>query len=435
MSTPLDRVAELLGVGPDNWRERVANSIRLTSPDGNNFSAGWVKGPRSMDKKVGIFTFPKVRGNPTQDMEVDSSRYDFTIYFSGKDNDLEANRFYAACRETGRWGVFHPVHGFLELQLLTVTEMDDPVDSGNITEINTSWIEPIDDVTLKTGRELAGIIDSGVNDLNISAAQQYANTLRAGTETLRNTIKKATEINAKLVDKVLGPLFSTVDAIDNTMWAIQTGIQDTLDTAIGQPLLLAAQVQQLTQYPVLASNDVISRLNYYGTLADQVFDSLTTGDKDTDLNLLATSELSLTATLGAMAQIVTTGTLETRAQGVEVATGLADFFDRVVAELETAQERFADKDIDDQYFSQSQAFADAANLTGNAIRYILLTAFDLRVERRFRLDRARPPIWIAFKEYSTGDLDSNFDLFVKTNGLKAEELLMLQSGREVVIYE
>jgi hypothetical protein len=435
MSTPLDRLAQILGVGPDNWRERLAATIKLTSPEGNAFEAKWIKGPRSKDKKVAIFTYPKVRGNPVQDLEVDSSRYDFTIYFDGKDNDLEAARFYAACGETGTWEVIHPVHGFLVLQLLTVTEINDPVDSGNITEVATSWIEPIDEITLKTGRELAGIVDSGVQDLNLSAADQYVNTIRTTSETLRNTLKTATEINAKLVDKVLNPLFSTVDEIDNLMWATQRAIQDTLDTGIGQPLNLVAQIQQLTQFPVLASNDVISRLNYYGDLADTVFDTIPTSATDKSLNQLATSEASLTAILGAFGQIVTTGQLETRAQAVEAASGLSAYFDRVVEELETAQELYNVKAIDDQYFSQSQSFTDAANMVGNAIRYLLITGFDLKVERRFTLDRARPPIWIAFNEYRTGDLDLNFDTFLESNQLHGDDILLLEAGREVVIYE
>lgn len=67
--------------------------------------------------------------------------------------------------------------------------------------------------------------------------------------------------------------------------------------------------------------------------------------------------------------------------------------------------------------------------------YLLRSVFDLSVEKRFKLEKRRAPIEITISEYgSLGDDDSNFQLFIDSNGLKGNDILILPEGREVVVY-
>ena len=202
-----------------------------------------------------------------------------------------------------------------------------------------------------------------------------------------------------------------------------------------QPIALAGQVQQLTQLPLLATNDIASRLDYYNGLAAEII-GLTPGTAtDADKNKIACYESSLSAILGANAKIATTGTLQTRQQAVEFAEDLSINFATVTDALDLAMANFENNDIDRQYFSQSQTFVDAALATASAIEYLLTSAFDLRIEKRFVLTEPRAPIEITINEYgSLGENDENFDLFISSNGLKSEDILLLPAGREVVIY-
>ena len=120
-----------------SWRDRLRQSIELTSPDGNIFEAAWQGNSRSMDKKLGLFEFPKVKGTKVQDLDIGSARYPLTIFFVGENNDQESDRFFKACRERGVWTVIHPVRGSLNLQLISVTENIQPVESGNVTQFDT----------------------------------------------------------------------------------------------------------------------------------------------------------------------------------------------------------------------------------------------------------------------------------------------------------
>ena len=72
-----------------SWQERVQGSIELTSPDGAVFSAKWEGNTRSIQKKLGIFTYPKFDGTVAQDLGLEGTSYPLRLSFDGPDNDLE----------------------------------------------------------------------------------------------------------------------------------------------------------------------------------------------------------------------------------------------------------------------------------------------------------------------------------------------------------
>jgi len=91
--------------------------------------------------------------------------------------------------------------------------------------------------------------------------------------------------------------------------------------------------------------------------------------------------------------------------------------------------------IDTQYFSQSASFSDSLGLIAQAAQFLLLKSFDLAVEKRFNLKTDEAPIFTTIKEYGTlGEGDANFDFFIETNNLKGNDILLMKSGREVVVY-
>jgi hypothetical protein len=436
MAFSFDQIKAILLGGPRNWEERLGDSLQLTSPDGDEYTAKWRGDEQSQDKKLGIFFHPRIKGNIVQDLSINSDRFSITFWFDGADNDIQARNFYRSCRQDGRWTLVHPMEGDLELQLISVTKNNQPIESGGITEINTEWIEPIDETTLITARELAGIIDGQSNALNVSAAQQFANQLNDSTETLKGFINTGVTAVSNLTAFALDPLFSATDALNNAVLAVQNGIQDTLNATVLQAEALAGQVQQLVQLPALGSNDVIARLDYYDDLADQYISALTTDDTARARNDALISELALAALLVALAQSVTTGTLQTRQQSIDAALALISIYDKSLAALEVVQDNFGDKAIDEQYWAWTEGISEGSILISEAVRYLLLQSFDLRVERRFVLEQPAAPIAIAAVEYGGfGENDSNYDLFIESNNLHGSDIVWLPAGREVVIYE
>jgi prophage DNA circulation protein len=421
-------------------------TIKFTSPEGSEFEAKWRKNSRSADKKLGIYFYPKVNGSVVDDLGINSTRMPITIYFDGRNSDVQARAFYNARLESGIWEVIHPVHGFFGLQMVAISEMTDPVDSGNITKIDVDWIEPIDPTTLETDRELAGVVDALSASMNAASIAQFVSNVTQATAALQNAIATTIQVTSSVNVAALNPITTLNDSIYVTHQATQATITDLLTQS---PLLLeelAAEVQNLSQLPILATNDLQSRLDAYANVTDGVITALFGGLNQpisgtaTALekkNNAASVELDLLAALVAFAQIaITSQGIRTRVQAIEAAAALADNFALVQETLETIQEQLEDEAIDQQFFAQSSTFSDAALLTYKAIRYLQRLAFDLKVERRIILKKPRTPIEIAVTEYKGfGDADSNFELFLETNDLHGNDILLLLAGREVVIYD
>jgi len=452
-----DSIVAAFNGGPANWRERLAGEISLISPEGNEFTADWRGNSRSMAKKLGVLKHPKIKGDIVQDMNVSSWLYPISFFFAGENNDTEANRFGAACTERGTWDITHPVDGFHTLQLVSVTRNDNPVESGGVTEFNTEWIEPIDPLSLKTGREMKGIIDSKVDDLNVSAAQQFANSILATSEGLKDAIKNTTDGIARVSDLLLSPLFTTVDALDNAENAIQQGMTDTYQATIFQVESLAGQVQNLIELPVFSGNGLGNRMVPYADLA-AAFLAMRPGESDRTVrntasddekvNAIATLELGLAAVVASIGRIISTlsivprgagpadtGALATRPQAIQTIIDIQALHDSIIEGIEAAADEYNDRLIDSQYYAFLLSYSDISSLLGLAIEYLLSATEQLAIERRYTLDRPRAPIEIAISEYgSLGADDANLDMFIRSNDLHGPDIMLLLAGREVVLY-
>jgi hypothetical protein len=272
-----------------------------------------------------------------------------------------------------------------------------------------------------------------------------ADKLKTGTETLRGGIETLTTGIQNLTDFALSPLFTTVDALDTAITAIQQGINDVKTGPILDVRALSGQIQNLIQLPAWANTDLDSRLSIYRDLTESYLELLPgrsnsptpeTASDDEKINAALMVELAASAALVGVSIIARSAlNLQTRSQVLTAASDIADLYATITAGLEEVQELTAGNPLDSQYFSLLSTYPDAALLTANAIRLLLIAAFDLSVERRFSLDRPRAPIEITISEYGElGELDYLFDLFITTNNLKGDEILLLPAGREVVVY-
>jgi len=107
----------------------------------------------------------------------------------------------------------------------------------------------------------------------------------------------------------------------------------------------------------------------------------------------------------------------------------------VTNNLDASQVLFEGSSIDRQYFSQSQSYSVAARMNALTVAYLLRAAFDLKVEKRFVLTRARNPVTVTIEEYgSLGKDDLFLDLFNASNKIQGNEFIMMTKDRELVVY-
>lgn len=417
------------------WRDRLRQTIKLTSPEGNIFEAKWRGNPRTKDKKLGLFEFPKVKGTKVQDLDIGSARYPLTLFFDGENHDQEADRFFKTCDERGAWNIIHPVKGSLDLQLISVREGIEPVESGNVTQFDTEWIEPLKDSVVPSLFQQRSIIDSQINEVNSTASDQVESNVLQETAAETSSFEATVNGVVKAVEKFLAPVYELQSEINSQVLSIKRGITSLLSAPVFDIASIAGQVQALVQLPALAIADVNSRIDAYENFISAALDFSPDDAETKDRNIVAVQELALTSGLASISFISSTGELDSRLQAIELINSNTELFKNITDTLDATQELFKDEIIDGQYFSQSESYSDVVLMISQTIAYLLRSAFDLSIEKRFILEKMRAPSEITIKEYgSMGEDDLNFALFIESNSLKGNEILILPEGREVLVY-
>lgn len=438
LNEAVDTLVSVFEGGPDNWRDRLNNDLILISPEGTEYRPVYLdQDGFQLQKRLGMFDFPLVRGTVVQDLDTSSLWISMRFFFEGKNNDVNARAFLSSCKERGPWSVNHPVHGEYELQLVSVVLVNS---NDGLTELSTEWIEPLDPEYLLTARELAGIVDSQISDLNTGALSQFVDDIQQTTATLKHIVETTTEGIQNVVDYTLYPLFGVVDAVDDAMTTIAVGIQDSLSAVLLPLAELGGQIQNLIEIPALAMRDLSTRMDSYESLTTGLNELLPgesatplpyTAQSQTKINNIATTELGLTSAVCAFARIAITADLYSREQAIDTAEKIAEQFSDMVAILEEKQADFETLHIDKQYFSQSSTFNDCIKLISYTQQYLLRKSFDLKIKQIITLDRPSFPVDLAAEYY--GDFEE-INFFSDTNELEGNEIFLLPAGREIVIY-
>lgn len=419
-----------------SWQDRVRSVITLVSPSGTSFEAYWRGDSRNAAKKLGIFNLPRIKGAQVQDLELGATTYTIVIFFEGTDHDLTAEQFFTACGERGRWNVTHPVKGLLSLQLVSVREAVDSVASGNITQFDTEWIDPIDPTTVKSLVQLAAEAQLQVEIVNDQAASQFDSIITTSQRGVKTGIVQIAKEYFGIYSRTLSNIVNKSEAVRQRVSSVYRGIIDAISGPVINTISLSAQVQEWIQLPVLAVSDTQARFESYKNFMERGLLStqrILVGN-DYNRDVIATHELFLTAAMTAVSQVSVTGTFETRPEAVGAAIAVSNQFVELTDRLDDVSQLYTGL-ISTQYFSQMDSFPATWLLTAQAVNYILVTSFNLAIERRFVLDRRRAVIDIVISEYGDlGENDINYDNFIRYNTLKNNDIILLPAGKEVVVY-
>lgn len=428
----------------DNWRERIGNAdITFTSPEtSTEFTAKWIDSSKSVDKKVGLFDYPNIQGTVAQDLKSSSNRYSINFRFDAyENNDLFARDFFAiAAKEKGQWTIIHPVYGQLGLQLISMRE-DKRANQGGFTTISTEWIESIDEDSLLTQRELAGLVDGQCSLVQLNSIEQFVKDCDQTSRSLRAAVENTVEGIDNVVDFVLSPLFAAENVVSTAMTSVRLYIQGSIDASLLPLSELAGQLQNLVNIPLLASQDTKARLTKYAALREGLT-ALLPGENDsitatwsTDRekrNNIITAEVASVSSIVAFSQILLTADdITNRAQALDLAQQLLDALSDMLTFYDEQQENQESALLEDQYFSNSVVYNDLILLVGLTLKYILGIISDLNIEKKTTLDKPHSTAELCISEYGTLD---KYDDLININKLKGSEILWLPAGKEVTVY-
>lgn len=423
------------------WESETNDIITLISPELNFFTALWIENERSGEKKLGVFDPPKFKGSIIQDLGVKSTSYPLTIYFDGPFHYKDCEKFWKSLsEEEGQWEVIHPTKGSLILQLVTYREIIAPTTSGNVTAFETTWLEPANIERLITTPEIGALvlleILTGIQDA-IVQINQLKSDLYSAVQSAINVINQA----AGFVDSVLAEL-AALDALVNDSWneakAALSNYVSQFQSDPSDPDIqadLSAALVDVISIPLESVDSYDTRISLYEEYAENLYTLAPTSDTPEDFNRALFLELSLISTLISYSRIIVTSSFATRAEVIAAMDNVTAMYNTIFNLLDSIQENFEDIDIDEQYFSNSQAYTSMQNIFALTMQYLISQFFNLKTEKRFTIKKARSPLEITVTEYgSLGENDSNYDLFLTSNNLIGDNILLLPAGTEVVIY-
>lgn len=418
-----------------SWANEVKDEIVLKSPDGNEFTAKWRSDPRTSEKKLGIFNIPKFDGDIVQDMGVKSTIYPLTIYFDGMFHHFFANRFQQALKERGQWEVIHPVEGALILQPIKFTENIDSVEE-NVTEFQTEWIEPANIERLISPEEFASSILSTIQTLaeDITA---ILGQLRADFYDLVNSTVSIMNSIGGFMDNIIQELTATKAIIYESYQDANAAFNSALSNyGIGSdPDEIATTQIEKAMIPVDVSTDFPVRYSYYERLSESIFELIPDTTTEEDYNKIIGLEFGVSLSLMAIAKITATSEYKSRPEIINAIEKLTSIFNNTITEIETVQENYSDLRIEQQYFSNTKTYTTLTKVYTLCYQYLISQFFNLKVEKIIKLKKARSPLEITVTEYrEIGLNDYYYDLFLNSNELTGNEILLLPKDKEVKIY-
>lgn len=430
-TTGLD--AGVSGGAPPGWKQRLRTLITFTSPTGTKFAASWQGNEIQLSKRVGRFDAPEAQGTTTQDMGASGLLYPLTLFFEGDSHDVESMRFVQAMQTQYQepWVVVHPVYGSLDLVPLSATLSADPTGSANVTRVETQWLEPGPALTMAPVADLSGQITGLAGAVDADAAAQFQTLAElADPEAAAALVAQGQTVIAAVQNS---PLRNAASGLASARAAFDNAYATVLNL-FTEPVLdlvaIAGGVQLLVSIPAAVAGDLSGRLQAYSSMVEGVLNSFVPDATPESRNAAVVTELVVTAALTSMAKTVTVSAPGSRDQAVDAISCIGAALTTVTTALDAAQTLQSGS-----YFSASRTWSGLARLMAMVQALLLALLFDLKIAKRFTLDRPRTPIDITITEYGgLGVADINLDLFLVTNGLRDLDVLLLPSGREVVVY-
>jgi hypothetical protein len=418
-----------------SWDNEVKEKIILKSPDGNKFEALWQKDTRTTEKHLGIFEIPKFTGSIVQDMGLKSTMYPLTIFFEGMYHHFFASKFDRACREVGQWEVVHPVLGSLILQLVSWEENIDAIEE-NITEFKTQWIEPANQERLISPEEFASSILSKAQTL-IEDTAAILSQLRADAYAVVNATINIINSVGGAMDNIVQELTATKALLYESYQTAKAALNSALaNYGIGsEPDDIATASTEMATIPTQVSTNFADRFSYYERLTEDLSEFAPVTTSDENYNTVIGLEFGMTLSLVAVAQITATSVFRSRSEVISAIEKITKILSDTINAVEEVQEIFNDLRVDQQYYSNTKTYTTLIEVFTLCLQYLTSQFYNLKVEKRIKLKKARSPIEITVTEYgSLGIDDVNYDLFLESNELTANEILLLPALKEVIIY-
>lgn len=419
-------------------RDRVLESIKLTTPSGVEHVAKWRGNAYSVEKKVARFEYPGVDGGSTQDLGLKSQDLPLTLYFDGDNHDVLSENFVSSMSERGAWSVIHPVMGSMTLQPLSVKPSVEPVKSSTVTVVETTWIRDIPDFRSRSIQSLSSEVAEKAKDLVPDKIEDGDKPYPVGDEPARFSFVSYVRRVMGIIKGVVAKIFSVANEIrENITLAI-----DTLNYLLTQPYMIATNalglLNQIIALPALTNDLVTSKIRLYKTLGEEVRSMFRKDGEDSIATAASarSNDFVQNSIVAAMCLSTTVGSVLSRAEAFEISRDIQSETASVIELSDYMQSILQKRFSKDSYLGDMAGFDSLVQLTGITVGFVISDNYAPSIEKRFRVGSVTSTLKLAIENYPDKTVDDAFDFFIDTNGISGldNEIIFLGAGREVVVY-
>lgn len=429
------------------WQDRI-HLATYTPQSGESFTFDFEDVSRVTEKRTTAFNFIGLNESYVQDNGYGSRKYALRCFFTGDNHDLDATKFEAALLEFGVGKLEHPFYGTFDVVPFgTITRSNGLVRGGNQSVVDCTFWTTTGVVYPSSDKSPENEVLAGVVEYRTVSAEAYED--RMDVDGTTKQVKLRGTVNARLatINETLAKPAATTTAVLQEFRAWQLTINRSINTLVGQPLLLAEQMFGLIQAPARAAGGIANRLvgyaNYFRATAASVAGTpwLVPGAaaqprRQTQIaNDWVTADMTAMHALVAMALAAVNAEYRTRPEALSVAELLLSELDLMAAWRDQGYAAFTDSDLGSQInvVDDGRAWAAASNTIYRCAGFLVSLAFSLATERVIVLDRPRTVVDLCAELYGDVSHDT-IGFLIRSNDLSGREILELPRGLEIVWY-
>ena len=164
-----------------SWKERIEQTIQLTTADGKVYKPLSRLSPRRVDFNVSQFEFPNIDGTLVSRQNIKGYKYDESIVFQEENHREKYLEFEKSVKDKRPIEVLHPMYGLFNAHIISM--VDDPTGLSNtkvqlsmvetiLTEYPKSDIDPNNQVGIDVDKTNETIAESFDNNADLSTADE-----------------------------------------------------------------------------------------------------------------------------------------------------------------------------------------------------------------------------------------------------------------------
>jgi hypothetical protein len=392
-----------------------------TAPSGQSFTLNFSGLSRTGGKKAPVTEFPGQNQGSVQDLGNTTPTFPASCWISGADYDIEADRFYKACHETGPGDLSHPRWGDLKVLPILNSQTEEFVEGARRAVFDLTFIK-VDEQSFD--------YPSSAIDYQTSVTASTENTAIAIGESVpeeitdTRTLAGLKESVTETLDSIVGAFDNITDLSDDIRTDIDQTVRDitnNIDTLVTAPADLMTALLKLYRLPGDEIVDVQEKLDAYETIYTNLIDGFIEQTQQYGLQFGFVSVANIAAMNAANAEASTygfTGTRDAAGRNVSSVFSFNGNILKSIEDLETAGSFSSDYNLQ---------LTMGIGVT-EAIAGLIDQSLNLPAERTETLDREVTPIQFVYEKY--GDLEQ-LDFFIEYNALQGCEILLLPRGKTV----